>query len=306
VIDTGPGIPLESLKMIFEPFGQDHAGAVKGGTGLGLAISKKQLALMGSELHLESKVGTGSRFYFKLQILPAKRQIPQPIALPGKVMHLAKGYTCKALVVDDVEENRDALAALLKDIGVIVVEAVDGLDSLEKTREHTPDIIFMDMRMPRMRGEEAVEHIIKDYGKDRFKIVSITASALGKSKEHFLNMGCHDYISKPFKEDEVFISLKRLLDIDYTYEENEITGIGEAKPQGPDLHSIKLPPNLLIPLKEAAESYCITNLEKSVTGLEQASKSYKPLTDHLKTMISEYDMDGIVNVVKIIKVNSNP
>jgi signal transduction histidine kinase/CheY-like chemotaxis protein len=304
VNDTGPGIPLESQKIIFEPFGQEHVGAAKGGTGLGLAITKKQLALLGAELHLESKVGSGSKFYFKLRILPAKRQIPQSIELPGKVLHLAKGCTCKALVVDDVEENRDALAWLLKDIGVTVVEAVDGLDGLEKTREHMPDIIFMDMRMPRMRGEEAVENIIKDYGKDRFKIVSITASALGKSKEDFLNMGCHDYISKPFKENEIFISLKRLLDIDYTYEENEITGTREL--EGPDLHSFKVPPNLLKPLKEAAELYSITNLEKSITGLEQASESYKPLTDHLKTMVSNYDMDGIVNVMEIIKKNSNP
>ena len=69
----------------------------------------------------------------------------------------------------------------------------------------------MDMRMPGMPGDEAVGHIVKEFGPDRFKIVSITASAFDRHKDFYLDMGCHDYIAKPFKEEEIFICLKNLL-----------------------------------------------------------------------------------------------
>jgi len=207
-------------------------------------------------------------------------------------------------VVDDIKENRDVLTILLKDIGVEVIEAEDGLEGVEKTRTHLPDLIFMDMRMPKMRGEEAVAFIIKEFGPDRFKIVSITASAFGHHKDFYLAMGCHDYISKPFKEDDIFLCLKNLLDIDYIYEEPEQPEMGIIEISDLDFSSLEVPKELLDPLKKAAELYNITNLEKSLTALEQASENHKPLTKHLKTLANQYDMEGILEVLDKIKNNS--
>jgi signal transduction histidine kinase/CheY-like chemotaxis protein len=304
VIDTGPGIPAEAQKVIFEPFGQEESGAKLGGTGLGLAISKKQLALMGTELKLESKIGVGSRFYFELHLPPAKRQNIQPSRLQSKVVSLARGSHCKALVVDDVRENRDVLSALLIDIGVEVIEARDGKEGLDLIRKHLPDIIFMDMRMPGMSGKEAVEQIIKEYGPDRFKIASITASAFDRHKDFFLEMGCHDYIPKPFKEEEIFSCLKNLLGIDYIYEEQELVESQQTKTEDLNPYSFKLSAELLNSLKDAAGLYSITSLEKSLADLEQAGENYRPLAEHLKTLAGQYDMEGVLEVLAKIKENS--
>lgn len=304
VVDTGPGIPAEAQKMIFEPFSQEETGAKLGGTGLGLAITKKQLALMGAELKLESKIGVGSRFYFELHLPPAKGQKIQPLRLQGKVISLAKGSHCKALVVDDVKGNRDVLSGLLMDIGVVVIEARDGKEGLDMTREQLPDIIFMDMRMPGMPGEEAVEHIVKEFGPDRFKIVSITASAFDRHKDFYLEMGCHDYIPKPFNEEEIFSCLKNLLDIDYIYAEQELVESQQTKTEDLDFSSFKLSAELLNSLKDAAELYSITSLEKSLVDLEQAGENYKPLAVHLRSLADRYDMEGVLEVLTKIKDNS--
>lgn len=304
VIDTGPGIPTEAQGMIFEPFGQEEVGAKLGGTGLGLAITKKQLALMGAELKLESKAGVGSRFYFELHLPPAKKQKIRPSRLQGKVLGLAEGFHCTALVVDDIKENRDVLSALLFDIGVKVIEARDGEEGLEMTREHLPDIVFMDMRMPGMSGKEAVEHIVKEFGPDRFKIVSITASAFDRHKDFYLEMGCHDYIAKPFKEEEIFSSLKNLLGIDYVYAEPKMVESQQTKTEDLNLSSFKLSEELLNPIEEAAGLYSITSLEKSLLDLEQAGENYKPLAQHLKALTDQYDMEGVLEVVAKIKDNS--
>lgn len=303
VIDTGPGIPGEAQKMIYEPFSQEEAGAKLGGTGLGLAITKKQLALMGSELKLESKIGLGSRFYFELHLPPAISEDSRSARIQGKVIGLAKGFHCKALVVDDVQENRDVLSTLLKEIGVEVIEAKDGQEGLDHTREHLPDIIFMDMRMPVMSGEEAVGHTIKEFGPNRFKFVSITASAFDRHRDYYLEFGCHDYISKPFKEEEIFSCLKNLLGIDYIYAVQETEETKENKTEDLDLSSIKLPAELQNSLKQAAGLYSITSLERAIADLEQADKNYGPLAEHLKTLSGQYDMEGVIEVLEKIKNN---
>jgi signal transduction histidine kinase/CheY-like chemotaxis protein len=305
VIDTGHGIPDEAIKSIFEPFSQEDKGAKMGGTGLGLAISKKQLALMDSELKLESKVEVGSRFYFQLHLAPANSQNLKPISLSGKVVRLAEGSSCKALITDDLKENREVLTGLLKDIRVTTFEAVDGLDCLKKVEEHLPDIIFMDMRMPNLRGEEAIKSIIQKYGKNRFKIVSITASALNRHKDFYLNIGCHDYISKPFQEEEIFICLKNLLQVNYIYEssENEASKISAEKKL--NLSSLNMPENLLIPLIENAELYNITGFEKALINLVNAGKEYDPLANHLRDLAQKYDMEEIVKVLNEIKKSSS-
>jgi hypothetical protein len=153
IIDTGSGIPIEAQSKIFDAFQQDDDGAQKGGTGLGFGIAKKQLELMGSDLLVESKTHEGSNFHFTLSLPLSTNQIKGPRVKTGSILHLAPGYQVKAVVVDDVKENRDVLSKLLADIGVETMEASNGKEGVGKTKAHVPDIVFMDMRMPVMRGE---------------------------------------------------------------------------------------------------------------------------------------------------------
>jgi CheY-like chemotaxis protein len=152
VLDTGIGIPPEEQAMILAPFTQGEAGATAGGTGLGLAIAQKHIELMGGRLCLDSTPGQGSRFWFTVPLQPATSGVSQPpIAAARRIVHLAPGQRVKAVVADDVTENRDVLSLILCAIGVDVCTAQHGRHAIEVSRAVRPDIVFMDIRMPATR-----------------------------------------------------------------------------------------------------------------------------------------------------------
>ncbi len=300
IIDSGSGIPEEVHEKIFDAFQQEEEGAKKGGTGLGLAISKKYLELMGSDLNLKSSINEGTNFYFTLSLPPALNEIKAQSKRVVKILHLAPECKVKALVVDDVKENRDVLSELLMDINVEVITAENGKVAVEKTKEHQPDIIFMDMRMPVMGGEEAIKLIQKEFGLDRIKIVVITASALDRRREHYLKMGCHEYISKPFRENEVFNCLNELLDVEFVYEEDEIATTASPQVIQPDLTQMSIPQNHYENIKDAAMLYNITNLEKHLKLLEESDGVSLQLTEHLRQLAGTYDMDAVLEVLECV------
>lgn len=302
VRDTGKGILPEAQKTIFEPFKQDAEGIKKGGTGLGLAICRRQVLLMGSELYVSSKPGQGSSFYFTLQLPPSKGAPESPRKRGREVFRLTDDHQVKALVADDNLDNRTVLAHLLKSVGVHVTEAENGLIALEKTRAHLPDIIFMDIRMPVMDGRQAIHEIIDEFGPDRFKIVTITASAMQNDREQFIKLGSHDVILKPFRADDVFECLKNLLGIEYIYSDapGKETESQESPPM--DYSQIRIPKDIHHSLKEAAELHYVTRIRQSLPMLVQSGEEGKKLADSLNFHLKKYDMQKILAILQ--QVNS--
>jgi PAS domain S-box-containing protein len=301
VVDTGQGIPEENQKNIFQPFRQGEEGYKKGGTGLGLAISKKQLELMGSSLELESIVGKGSRFHFSLQLPMATGEVHKRSERFGKVVRLAKGHNVKALVVDDVKENRDVLRLLLSDIGVEVTCAENGVEALKQLGQSEPDIIFMDIWMPLMDGEEAIIEIQKEYGPDRFMIIAITASVLGQLEGKYLELGFHDFISKPYQDGQVFASLKNLLGVDFEIEDDSAKE--ESVADEIDFSYFSIPKDIYQRLKKAAENYSITELEKCLKLLAEGDESFEKLVKRLKELLKKYDMEEIQHILEKVKID---
>jgi PAS domain S-box-containing protein len=302
IIDTGNGIPVEVQDKIFEPFQQDEEGSKKGGTGLGLAISKKYLELMGADLILKSKLNEGAHFYFTLTLPPAD-EISYRKTKYRTVLHLVPECKIKALVVDDILENREVLSKLLSHIGVEVIEAKNGKEGVEKTIEHRPDIVFMDMRMPVMRGEEAAKLIQEEFEQDQIKIVSITASAFDLRRQHFLDMGFHDYISKPFKEEQIFQSLEELLDAEFIYEDENSEAVKTESLEDLDVSGISLPEALINIMKNAAELYNVTELEKCIEEIISLDSETKGLPTYLQGLLKNYDMDGILEVLNKVPIS---
>jgi signal transduction histidine kinase/DNA-binding NarL/FixJ family response regulator len=299
IIDTGYGVPFESQDKIFDSFQQDKEGEKKGGTGLGLAISKKLLGLMGSDLILKSEINEGARFYFTLELPPAKDAIKNDNLISRAILHLAPNCKIKALIVDDVKENRDVLAKLLLGIGVDIIEAENGLEGVEKVKEHQPDIIFMDMRMPVMRGEDAIKIIKEEF--DQIKLVAITASALDRRREYYLDLGCHEYISKPFEEGKIFNCLNELLNVEFIFDEDiaegETTLLDEL-----DFTQFSIPKDLHEELKDSAIIYNVTGIEKSITRLEQSDEVSSQLTQRLHILVGGYEMEEILKVLESVQI----
>ncbi|WP_295434923.1 CHASE domain-containing protein [uncultured Thiodictyon sp.] len=220
VLDTGMGIAPDELPRLFEPFTQTSSGrTVPGGTGLGLALSAQYVRLMGGELGVASTPGRGSCFAFTID-LPAG-VTDDPAATPSDlpVVGLEPDQpVCRVLIVDDQQDNREPLRALLAALNgprpvLEVREAADGREAVALWESWQPQVVLMDMRMPVLSGEEATRQI-KSLMAARpaavqTVIVALTASAFNEERDRFLACGCDDFACKPFRAEELFAILER-------------------------------------------------------------------------------------------------
>lgn len=221
VEDTGPGIPPEDQETIFMPFVQADAGKqLTDGTGLGLSISQQFTQLMRGELALESQPGKGSIFKLMLPV-GVVDELDAHISEPKHVVSgLTPGQpTYRLLVVDDNAANRKLLVRLFEPLGFEVKEAGDGLQAIEIWESWSPNLLWMDMRMPVMDGYEATRRIKATTKGQATVIIALTASALEEDREVILSEGCDDYVRKPFREDELFDTLHKHLGVSFTYED---------------------------------------------------------------------------------------
>jgi signal transduction histidine kinase/CheY-like chemotaxis protein len=296
VTDTGEGIPLNVQKSIFEPFKQEKEGAKKGGTGLGLAICHKQVEQMGGELLINSEKGQGARFYFSIPL--ERRSIDRIEKQDTKyegVTGLKDEYKVKALVVDDIEENRNVLTLFLQNIGVDVAQAENGEVALEQIEKDEPHIVFMDIRMPVMDGVEAFHEIKKQYPQKDIKIICITASTLQQEQKKYIDMGFDAYVSKPFQHSDILSTLKTCLNIEYDYEDPAETDPEELDDF--DWSKVIIPSEIKTQILNSAYLYAITTLEKSCDQLESVENGGKELAELLRKLLKAYDMNGIINAI---------
>jgi len=297
VMDTGPGIPQAEQTEIFQPFQQSVAGARQGGTGLGLAITRRQVELMGGAVQLESEVGKGSRFYFDILLPPAEGKVETEATTEQReIIRLARGTAVKALVVDDVRQNREVLSQLLSGIGCEVAIAQSAAKAFELIEQNIPDIVFMDIRMPDMNGAEATRKLIGQYGPDRMKIVAITASVLEHERAGHMSAGFHNFLGKPFRFEEVCDCLKQLLGIEFEYAETPAES--ESPPADLDPATVTLPETVLNELKDAAERYSVTRLEHGIATLEQQDDSGQRVAVHLRRFIQAGDLEAVAEFLE--------
>lgn len=213
VIDTGIGIEKEKLKFIFENFTQANSNTTRefGGTGLGLSIAQNLVKLMGGEITVESEVSNGSVFHFNLS-LPFTKKIAsekEKRVANSNANHSKPFENIKVLLAEDNLLNQKLISAYLNKLDCVYEIAATGVEAVEKFKKGDYDIILMDVQMPEMDGLEATKTIRKL--SEKIPIIAITANAFQKEKDRCLNAGMNDYLSKPFKLDELKIILKNNL-----------------------------------------------------------------------------------------------
>lgn len=295
VLDTGPGIPKAAQSVVFEPFQQGIEGLREGGgTGLGLVIARRLVELMGGQLDLESEPEQGTRFFFSLNLPSAQmgetRQARQ-------IVGLTSGQTVRALVVDDVQENRDVLCQLLLDIGVMVEQAISGKEAIEKVAQMRPDIVFMDIRMPEMDGVDATKYIREMINGGDVKVVAVSASVFAHEQERYLNAGFDGFLEKPFRVDRLYDSLAALLGVTFVYADPVLEM--QATPE--DWASLTLPEDLLNRLTSAARLSSVTDLEGYLDEVAELGDAGQHLATHLRTLSQDLDMDAILTDLEGLK-----
>jgi len=305
VADTGPGIDPQDHDAIFDAFHQASASMHTTGTGLGLSISKRQIELMGGALTINSHVGKGSHFSFYLSLPEASSDVVSRPQKDTRHSRLKAGSRLSALVVDDVLENRVMLSALLNDLGVEVTDASNGLEALASLRQKSVDIVFMDIRMPVMNGDEAVAQIRKEFQSENIICVAISAYSMAHEVKYYLSVGFDRYISKPFQFDEIFEALEELCGAEF---ENEaVLPVTEVKEISDDDYSqLTLPDALYSALMDAAELNRMTKIRQLLDDVEAIESGGTALSACLYRYLINYDTQGMMDTLTTIHHTSYP
>lgn len=297
VEDTGVGIPAEAQQRIFDPFQQEPGS--RSGSGLGLAIARRQVEILGGEIGVRSEPGQGSCFHVELA-LPETRAHRSARPAARDLIRLAPGCAVKALVVDDIRENREVLASMLTLIGCEVVLAEHGRQAVEVVRVSRPQIVFMDIRMPAFDGLQATRRILEEFDPEEVKIVATSASALAHERELCLQAGCDDFVAKPFRAERIYGCLRNLLGAEFEYKEEPVP---EETGETIDLSQITLPEELATRLTMAAELHSATVLKSCLAEMEQLGTAGERLAQHLRAFLASYDMKTIQRVVAQISTS---
>jgi len=216
--DEGIGISDEKKAGLFSPFSQLDGSVTRkyGGTGLGLAISNNLVNLMGGDgISVESQPGTGSRFYFKLNLLkPARSGAEKQEELAGrsgpKPDQPSAGYNL--IVAEDNPMNMKLVTKILTRRGHFISPAENGLILLKRLEDNKDgfDAILMDIQMPEMDGYEAARRIRK--AGNRIPIIAMTASALREDLELCISAGMNGFISKPIRAAELEKTIRDIIE----------------------------------------------------------------------------------------------
>ena len=217
VSDTGCGIEPEKKDLVFNRFVKLNSFAQ--GTGLGLAICQMIVKKLDGEIGVESELGEGSTFWFTLpdsviqnrNVRPEKSTTDEEVAIDSPNPKKAT-----LLIAEDNESNYILIRAVLKDYNLL--HAHDGNEAVRLYREHHPDLILMDLKMPDMDGYEATAEIRKE--DSDIPIIAVTAFAFAEDEQRVKQSGFNGYAAKPIKPAE----LKKIIT---QYLSSTIRGSGE-------------------------------------------------------------------------------
>jgi PAS domain S-box-containing protein len=198
VRDTGIGIAAEHLPRIFEIFSQVAPALERshGGLGIGLSLVRGLVRLHGGTAEAHSRgVGMGSEFVVRLPVADAL--VPPPPEEPGQRDTRAAARKCRILAVDDNRDATDSLALMLRVMGHEVRTAYDGHEAVQAAATFQPDVIFLDIGLPRMNGYEAARHIREQRGGEGMTLIALTGWGQDEDKRRAFEAGFHHHMTKP-------------------------------------------------------------------------------------------------------------
>jgi len=233
VRDTGIGISKSDRNKLFRSFSQVDSSSTRtyGGTGLGLAICQQLVQLMGGEIHVKSKLGAGSLFWFTAlfavptEILQEKKRPKTAPSLPSTAPKRSRKKSpktvppasptptpkkAKILVVEDTRINQKVILNQLKLLGYTAECANNGREAVDRLNDRDFDIVLMDCQMPVLDGYAATQLLRQREGNDRHTtIIGVTAYAMRGDREKCLAAGMDDYLSKPVAMEDLQETLER-------------------------------------------------------------------------------------------------
>lgn len=210
VKDTGIGIPENKLKKIFDRFTQAEDTTTRrfGGTGLGLNIVKQLVELQDSEIHVKSKIGRGSEFFFVLTYKKVNQtEIAEEVLSEN---HLGK---LKILLCEDNVLNQKLVNSVIHNFGFELDIAENGEEGINLLEKNNYDLILMDLQMPVKDGYQTTEYIRNEMN-STIPIIAMTAHSLVGEQERCFEFGMDGYVPKPFKQAALLEAIKMVMNKD--------------------------------------------------------------------------------------------
>ena len=306
VKDSGIGIPKDKQEAVFERFTQASGETTRkfGGTGLGLSIVKSLVELQDGSIILDSEHGRGSTFIFYITYALAKDTdlIKEENIIPS----YNRNIKANLLLAEDNLMNQKLAKNVLLDFGFNLDIVDNGKLAVEKFQTGNYDLILMDMQMPEMDGYEATK-MIRTFN-TTIPIIAMTAHAMNGEKEKCLKLGMNDYISKPFKADDLYNKIVNLVDNKQTITEPAKTETELAPELVQETSIIDLAYLKSLPgandefVKEMIEIFIEDTpkeLEKITKAInDQDFAAVKRIAHKLKTSVSFMGLNQIVPLLK--------
>jgi len=209
VLDTGIGIPEDARDLIFAPYSQVDTSTTRkfGGTGLGLTISWRIVELMQGRIWVESRIGTGSAFYFTARFAVGGMPSLAVSALRTDLNGV------KTLIIDDNATNRLILSEMIAPLGAAVTEAAggeEGIAELLRARQvGAPySLVLLDHRMPGVDGFQVAERIHEQRSMARTTILMLTSENRAGDVARSRALGLAAYLVKPVKKAELLEAIQ--------------------------------------------------------------------------------------------------
>ena len=220
VSDSGAGIAPDKLKLLFQNFSQVDSSTTRnyGGTGLGLSIVRTLAQLMGGEVGVQSEIGAGSRFWFRIharRLQGGPHDTRPSIGTAANDAGARVTFDARVLVVEDNRQNQEVALTLLKRLGVTVSVAQDGQEAVQAiVQGENADLILMDLEMPLLDGYQATQQIRQweaSTGQARRPIIALTASVFAEDRQRCLKAGMDEVLPKPIELNVLTSTLGRWL-----------------------------------------------------------------------------------------------
>lgn len=303
VEDTGPGLATEELEAIFDPFVRARAGQAAGvGTGLGLALSRQFAQMMGGDMtaeNVQGKPGQGAIFRFSIRTTAIDAAQMPPSEPERRAVGLAAGEPrYRVLVVDDDETNRKLLFQLLQPMGFAVRQACDGREAVAEAMRWSPHLIWMDVHLPDIVGDEAARRIRTGQIEPAPVIVATTATAFRRAGEEWDTAVYDDLVRKPVQTDRILTVLAQHLGVRYRYESSDEEDEDTLDRAEAKIALAAISPALRRRLRAAARQ---TNMTAIDAAIAEVGQIHTGLGAYLASLADQFEYDKILTMLDTVE-----
>lgn len=273
VIDTGIGMSVEQLKMVFECFqqGDNTISRRFGGSGLGLSLSQQLAMMMGGYISALSEPKKGSEFTFNLPCTQKSANALSSSVISNQQVQLQG----KVVLAEDHPDNRRLITRYLTSLGLEVIAVSDGEQAVEQCLQQYPDIVLLDIQMPVMDGLSALA-LLQQCGFNN-PIYALTANAMSHEIENYIALGFTGYLSKPIDKKVFYSTLANQLT------KTNVQSIGESKVDMTDL------------TQSFIKSF---NQEVKLLGLHLDQSDYKALQQDSHRILGAAQMFSVHDIIE--------